>query len=154
MRVRRTLLTASVVAALACAAAASGASGATVELHSTGGLYSEYTFLVDSGGYTLYTFSKDKGSTRRRSRDRCQRIKGCAEGWPPLVVTEAPTAGPGVDPMLLSTLTLRNGSKQVTYAGRPLYTNAGDPPYEIYYFGFREFRGFWYGLTAAGVQIH
>jgi predicted lipoprotein with Yx(FWY)xxD motif len=149
MRRRRVLLVGLVVAALGSGSAAGAASGATVELHSTGGVYG-YEFLVDSGGYTLYTFTKDKGSTTKKSRERCQRIKGCTEGWPPFVVTETPTAGPGVNPMLLSTITLRNGSKQATYAGRPLYTNAGDGPFEIYYFGVREFRGRWYGLNALG----
>lgn len=149
MRRRHVLLTGLVVAALGYGSAASAASAATVELHATGG----YEFLVNSGGYTLFTFSKDKGSMTKKPRDRCQHIKGCTEGWPPLVVTEAPTAGAGVNPMLLSTMTLRNGSKQVSYAGRPLYTNAGDPPFETYYFGFKEFKGFWHGLNAMGGTI-
>ncbi len=48
---------------------------------------------------------------------------------------------------------LRNGSQQVTYAGRPLYTNLEEEPFEIYYFGTKEFRGHWDGMNAAGGMI-
>lgn len=152
MKRRHTLVTSMVIAALGFGVTAGSASAATVELHQSGGLYG-YEFLVASSGLTLYTFSKDKGSTTKKTREKCQRIKGCTENWPPLIVTEAPTAGAGVNPSLLGTITLRNGWQQVTYAGRPLYTNLEEEPFEIYYFGTKEFRGHWDGMTATGGMI-
>ena len=152
MKRHHALVTSLVIAALGFAVPAGTASAETVELHNSGGYYG-YQFLVASSGLTLYTFSKDKGSTKKKTTERCQRIKGCPENWPPLIVTEAPTAGEGVNPMLLSTITLKNGEKQVTYAGRALYTNLGEAPFEVYYFGTKEFKGKWYGLTATGAMI-
>jgi predicted lipoprotein with Yx(FWY)xxD motif len=155
MKRRYILLSAVLVVAIGYATPANAqprarkASGATVELGFAGGVYG-FHFLVNSAGYTLYQYSKD-----HRSHDKCQRVKGCTTGWPPLTVTEAPTAGPGVNPALLSTITLRkSGLKQVTYAGHPLYTNSADAaPGEIYYFGFKEFRGNWFGVNESGERI-
>lgn len=122
------------------------ASGATVEVHET--IYGT-TILVDSSGFTLYEFSRDS-----RRRDRCEKISGCPGVWPPLEVSGSPTAGPGVNAALLSTITLPGGASQVSYAGHPLYTHPADPgPAETYYFGAKEFKGHWYGLTAAGKKL-
>jgi predicted lipoprotein with Yx(FWY)xxD motif len=73
--------------------------------------------LVDSGGFTLYLFDKDQGTTTACSGQ-------CAANWPPLVA-EAPTAGEGVDQTLLGTA---DGIEpnQVTYNGHLLYYFAGD----------------------------
>ena len=145
---RRHILLAGVLAVAIAYAPGASASGATVELHPAEGIYG-FSFLVNSAGFTVYEFSKD------HMRDKCQRIRGCTTVWPPLMVTEPPTAGPGVEQSLLGTVELRHhGGMQVTYAGHPLYTHPEDPgPGEIYYFGVKEFRGFWYGLTAAGQKI-
>lgn len=126
--------------------AARKASGATVEVLES--LYGS-TILVDSAGYTLYEFSKDS-----KKKDHCAKISGCTAVWPPLAVSGAPTAGPGVNAALLSTITLPGGASQVTYAGRPLYTHPADPgPGDTYYFGIKEFKGRWYGLNAAGQKL-
>jgi predicted lipoprotein with Yx(FWY)xxD motif len=152
MKRRHALVTSLAIAALGFGVTAGTASAATVELHPSGGIYG-YEYLVASSGLTLYTFTKDKGSMTKKTHEKCQRIKHCTENWPPLTVTEAPTAGAGVNPALLGTIMLRNGSQQVTYAGRPLYTNLGEAPFEIYYFGTKEFRGNWDGMNAAGGMI-
>lgn len=73
------------------------------------------TYLTDSQGRTLYVFMADKpnaGST-------C--YGACAEAWPPLLVQGELKAGPGVDASLLGTVTRKDGSRQVTYDGWPLY---------------------------------
>jgi predicted lipoprotein with Yx(FWY)xxD motif len=122
------------------------ASGATVDVHET--IYGT-TILVDSSGFTLYEFSKDS-----KKRDRCVKISGCPSVWPPLEVSGAPTAGSGVNAALLSTITLSGGASQVLYAGHPLYTHPADAgPAETYYFGAKEFRGRWYGLSATGERL-
>ena len=74
-------------------------------------------YLVDSEGRTLYLFTQDQGTTTACSG-------GCADNWPP-IVSDAPTAGDGVDPAQLGTA---DGIEpnQVTYHGHLLYYFAGD----------------------------
>ena len=45
----------------------------------------------------------------------------CANSWPPLVTSGQPKATSGVQGDLLSTIKRKDGSKQVTYNGWPLY---------------------------------
>jgi predicted lipoprotein with Yx(FWY)xxD motif len=68
--------------------------------------------LVDSSGKTVYTFDKD---TANSGKSAC--TGSCAENWPPVTVIVPDTAqGP------YSTITREDGSKQLTYKGKPLYT--------------------------------
>ncbi|MGP3987243.1 COG4315 family predicted lipoprotein [Streptomyces sp. 3N207] len=69
--------------------------------------------LVDGKGRTLYLFKKDK-----KNKSNCQG--GCAKEWPPMTVDKKARAGKGVKKSELST-TSRDGEKQVTYNGHPLY---------------------------------
>lgn len=78
--------------------------------------------LVDASGMTLYYYQQDSGGT-----SAC--TGSCATAWPPLVLTageSAPVAGSGIDPSKLGTITRSDGSIQVTYDGKPLYTYQGD----------------------------
>jgi predicted lipoprotein with Yx(FWY)xxD motif len=82
------------------------------------------TILVDGNGQTLYLFTRDE-----RNRSNC--TDRCAQIWPPLTTTGAPTAGDGAVSGLLGTITRPEGTMQVTYNGWPLYrysqdTAAGD----------------------------
>lgn len=72
------------------------------------------TMLVDGEGRSLYMFVPDD-----LGRSVC--FDRCAQAWPPLLVTGAPVAGPGVNQRLLGTSTRPEGTTQVTYAGWPLY---------------------------------
>lgn len=74
--------------------------------------------LVDGDGMTLYLFTRDEDG-----QSVCE--DACAEAWPPLL-SDAPTAGDGVDASLLGTTTRPDGATQVTYNGWPLYTWAAD----------------------------
>jgi predicted lipoprotein with Yx(FWY)xxD motif len=75
--------------------------------------------LVDSKGMTLYTYKKDTPGVSNCSG-------GCAENWPPLLVTTgSPAAGAGVTGTLASFARTDNGT-QVTYNGMPLYYFIGD----------------------------
>src|SRR4051794_12901824 len=77
------------------------------------------TFLVDAKGHTLYRWDADKGSV-----STC--TAACAQAWPPLTTTSTPKASGAVKASLLGTTKRVDGSREVTYAGHPLYTFAGD----------------------------
>jgi predicted lipoprotein with Yx(FWY)xxD motif len=77
------------------------------------------TFLVDGTGRTLYLWDADHGS-----KSTCSGA--CAQAWPPLTTTATPKAGGAVKASLLGTTKRADGSSEVTYAGHPLYTFAGD----------------------------
>ena len=66
--------------------------------------------LTDARGMTLYVFDGDKGGT-----SSCYGT--CVETWPPLKVDKSvPPAGG------FAVLTRKDGSNQLSYKGRPLYT--------------------------------
>jgi predicted lipoprotein with Yx(FWY)xxD motif len=91
------------------------AKGALVSLRNT----KLGTILVDSRGRTLYVFEKDK-----KSMSSC--YGACVAYWPPSVSAAKPRAGKGVRVSLLRTVARRDGRRQITYAGHPLYTFIGD----------------------------
>jgi predicted lipoprotein with Yx(FWY)xxD motif len=96
--------------------------------------------LVDSEGHTLYAFSGE----------RCEGA--CAKAWPPLLdETGEPQPSNGTSAARLGTVTRRDGSHQVTYAGHPLYTFAGDKqPGEANGNGQNAFGGTWSALKGDG----
>lgn len=75
--------------------------------------------LVDGDGRTLYLFTRDTDGTSACAGP-------CAEAWPPLTVDGEPVAGDGVDADDLGTITRDDGSRQVTYHGKPLYRYTPD----------------------------
>jgi predicted lipoprotein with Yx(FWY)xxD motif len=75
--------------------------------------------LVDSEGMTVYEFEPDQGST-----STC--YGSCEAEWPPVVAAGEPTAGEGAMSSALGTTKRKDGTMQVTYEGRPLYTFVGD----------------------------
>lgn len=75
--------------------------------------------LVTSSGNVLYGLTANSGT-----HDACSGP--CLAIWPPLTVTKAPLAGPGVDRSRLSTLKLSNGRRQVEYNHHLLFTFSGD----------------------------
>jgi predicted lipoprotein with Yx(FWY)xxD motif len=75
--------------------------------------------LFDGRGFVLYAFTRD------HRRSAC--YGACAKAWPPYFAPKAMfRVGPGVNRALLGTVKRRNGRRQVTYAGRPLYYYVGD----------------------------
>jgi predicted lipoprotein with Yx(FWY)xxD motif len=71
--------------------------------------------IVNGSGRTLYLFEKDK-----HGKSACSGA--CAAYWPPLLTHGKPMAAGGAMRALLGTIKRSNGSRQVTYAGHPLYT--------------------------------
>lgn len=105
------------------------------------------TVLVDSEGFTVYMFAKDKGTT-----SSC--YGGCEAAWPPVTTNEAPTGGEGAMSSQLGTTKRKDGTMQVTYAGHPLYTFVDDEsPGEANGNGSEAFGGKWSALDEAGSAV-
>ena len=81
------------------------------------------SILVGAKGRTLYRYTVD-----RKDVNRCSANATCNKYWPPLLVKAGakPTAGAGAKAAKLGTIKAKNGMRQVTYAGWPLYYFAGD----------------------------
>jgi predicted lipoprotein with Yx(FWY)xxD motif len=102
--------------------------------------------LVDSKGFTVYDFHKDKGTV-----SAC--YGACAQGWPPVLTEGNPTAGEGAMSSKLGTTQRKDGTTQVTYAGHPLYTFVEDKkPGEANGNDVSAFGGQWYALKASGEE--
>jgi predicted lipoprotein with Yx(FWY)xxD motif len=102
--------------------------------------------LVDSRGFALYDFHKDKGAT-----PSC--YGACAEAWPPLLSKGPPQAGNGAKASLLGTADRKDGTTQVTYAGHPLYGFVGDKkPGEANGNDVSAFGAEWYALMGNGEE--
>jgi predicted lipoprotein with Yx(FWY)xxD motif len=82
----------------------------TFPVNKTGGM------LVDSKGMTVYTYDKD---TARSDKSAC--YGKCAENWPPVLAVGAQPA-----PADFSTFKRADGSTQIAYKGKPLYTFVKD----------------------------
>jgi predicted lipoprotein with Yx(FWY)xxD motif len=105
------------------------------------------TFLVDGKGRTLYLFEKDK--TRK---SRCSG--SCAAAWPPLITSGKPRAKGRAKAALLGTTKRKNGSRQVTYNGHPLYRFIQDTsPGQTNGQGSHAFGAGWYVVAPSGKKI-
>jgi predicted lipoprotein with Yx(FWY)xxD motif len=102
--------------------------------------------LADANGRTLYLFEKDTGAT-----STCNGA--CASVWPPLTAGTA-KAGTGVTAAELGTTKRSDGKTEITYAGHPLYTYAGDQkPGDVQGQGLDQFGAEWYVLAPDGHTI-
>ena len=85
----------------------------------------EGEFLVAGNGFSLYLFKQDRqGTGAVEPTMTC--FDDCLATWPPLLVDEDPVGTGNVRAELLGTMTLPDGSRQVTYNGWPLYFFAED----------------------------
>lgn len=119
------------LAVLAAAAAGCGSSSSTTSqtkssapaVSSSGSVSVKSSALgpivVDGSGRTLYMFAKDTAG-----KSNCSG--SCASIWPPFATTGAPSAGKGVTASKLTVIMRPDGSRQVVYAGHPLYRYSGD----------------------------
>jgi predicted lipoprotein with Yx(FWY)xxD motif len=124
-------------------AAGASSTSATVDVHTNNGT----SVLTDSAGRALYLFGSDTST-----KSTCSGA--CATAWPPLTAKGAPTAGPGAKAADLATITRPGGTKQVTYAGHPLYYFAGDnAPGQTNGEASTAFGAPWYLLAPSGQQI-
>jgi predicted lipoprotein with Yx(FWY)xxD motif len=125
-------------------AAISGESGAptlTVRSSSYGRV------LFDARGHVVYAFTRDA-----RGRSTCYRA--CAKAWPPYIAKGALNPGGGISRALLGRTSRRDGRRQVTYAGRPLYYYVGDTkPGQILCQNVAEFGGTWRVVRPSGKLV-
>jgi predicted lipoprotein with Yx(FWY)xxD motif len=93
--------------------------------------------LVDRSGRALYLFTRE-----RTARSAC--YGACARAWPPYLAHGRLRAGRGLRRSLLRTTRRRDGGRQVTYAGHPLYYYVGDRDAgQVLCQNVREFGGDW-----------
>jgi predicted lipoprotein with Yx(FWY)xxD motif len=141
-----TIVAGTLAAALALATPAlssSAADRATVTVH--GSKYGR--ILFDGRGFALYAFTRD-----RAGRSAC--TGACAKAWPPYVVELRPKAGTGATASLLGTIRRGNGSRQVTYAGKPLYYYVGDrEALQVLCQNVSEFGGLWLVVRPSGATV-
>jgi predicted lipoprotein with Yx(FWY)xxD motif len=146
MNPRRIALAAAVLAALALAAQALAASSPTVSLRSSA--YGK--ILVNSKGFTLYLWAKDKP-------DKSACSGACLSVWPFVIVSGKPTAGPGVAASKLGTIAVKVGGKtekELTYDKHPLYTFVSDVKAGIVSGeGNTSFGAPWWVVSASGSAI-
>jgi predicted lipoprotein with Yx(FWY)xxD motif len=103
--------------------------------------------LFDGRGFALYAFTHDP-----RGRTTCSGA--CARAWPPYLARGALRAGRGARASLLATIRRTDGSRQVTYGGRPLYYYAGDRKAgQILCQNVSEFGGLWLVLRGGGALV-
>ena len=86
---------------------------------------SEYgPMLFDVRRQAIYIFENDP-----KGKSVC--YGECATAWPPVLTRGKPKAGKRVKSSLLGTIRRRDGKRQVTYAGKPLYFYAHEDPGEV-----------------------
>jgi predicted lipoprotein with Yx(FWY)xxD motif len=76
--------------------------------------------VLTADGVTVYVYTKDP-----RGATVCYDL--CAMDWPPVLVTHTPAVAAPL-PGRLGSVSRRDGTRQLTYDGHPLYRYIEDPP--------------------------
>lgn len=92
--------------------------------------------LADGRGQAVYVFDKET-----TSKPGCHGA--CAKAWPPVLSEGRPVAGRGASARLLGTTRRRDGKRQVTVDGKPLYSYVHDTPGRVLCHDVQEFGGLW-----------
>jgi len=103
--------------------------------------------LFDGRGFVLYAFTRDKNG-----RSSC--YGACTKAWPVYYAKAALRAGTGIKRSLIGTAKRRDGRRQITYAGRPLYYYVGDTKAgQIRCQNVVEFGGTWLVVRPSGKLV-
>jgi predicted lipoprotein with Yx(FWY)xxD motif len=136
------------LAVVVLAVAASGVARAAVRPTLTVRSSSYGAILFDGRGRALYAFTRD----RRGGPSRC--YGACARAWPVYFAGGRLAAGKGVKRSLIGTVRRRDGRRQITYNGRPLYyyvrdTRAGQVSCQ----NVAEYGGTWLVMHPGGALV-
>ena len=99
--------------------------------------------LFDGRNRALYAFTHDRPGT-------VTCYGACAAAWPPYIVRGTPRAGGGAAGSLLATTRRKDGSRQLTYAGKPLYYYLHDGRGQVLCQAARQYGGLWLVLRPSG----
>lgn len=125
-------------------AASGDAAGRTLTVRST--RYGR--ILFDGRNRVLYAFTRD----RRGGPSRC--YGACAGAWPVYYSKGTVVrAGDGVKKALIGTTRRRDGRRQFTYNGWPLYYYAHEGPGEVRCQNVDEFGGLWLVIRPSGALV-
>ena len=131
------------VLALAPAAMSRGSAAPTLTVKSS----SFGRVLFDGRGYVLYAFTRDKNGG-----SAC--YGACAKAWPVYYAKGTLRAGTGIKRSLIGTTKRRDGRRQITYAGRPLYYYVGDKSAgQVSCQNVAEFGGTWLVVRPSGALV-
>lgn len=129
----------------AAAGGGGGNSGSAVTIEAHSGPMG--TFLTDSSGKSLYMFAKDSATA-----SNCTST--CIIYWPPLETSGAVHTSGSASMSKVTTITRSDGSKQVVYAGHPLYYYKNDTsPGQTSGEGSNNFGAKWWLLAPSGQPI-
>jgi predicted lipoprotein with Yx(FWY)xxD motif len=104
--------------------------------------------LFAGNGRVLYGFTRD----RRGGPSQC--YGACARAWPVYFAgRQTLRAGAGVKRSMIGTVRRRDGRRQITYNGWPLYYYAHEGPGEIKCQNVDEFGGLWLVVRPSGALV-
>jgi len=104
--------------------------------------------LFDGRGRVLYAFTRE----RRGGPSRC--YGACAAAWPVYFSKRTGVrAGAGVKKSMIGTIRRRDGRRQYTYNGWPLYYHAHEGPGEVKCQNVDEFGGLWLVVRPGGTLV-
>ena len=103
--------------------------------------------LFAGNGRVVYGFTRD----RRNGPSQC--YGDCAAAWPVYYAKGTLKAGTGVKQSLLGTTRRRNGRRQVTYNGWPLYYYAHEKAGEVKCQNVETHGGTWLVVRPAGTLV-
>jgi predicted lipoprotein with Yx(FWY)xxD motif len=102
--------------------------------------------LADGRGQAVYLFDREKSS-----KPEC--YGACARAWPPVLTKGRPVSGKGAGAARLGTTRRRNGKRQVTVEGRPVYYYVDDAPGRVLCHNVLEFGGLWLVVRPDGSPV-
>jgi predicted lipoprotein with Yx(FWY)xxD motif len=103
--------------------------------------------LFAGNGRVVYAFTRD----RRNGPSRC--YGGCAAAWPVYFAKGTLKAGAGAKRSLIGTTRRRDGRRQVTYNGWPLYYYAHEKAGEVKCQNVETHGGTWLVVRPAGTLV-
>jgi predicted lipoprotein with Yx(FWY)xxD motif len=105
------------------------------------------SILFAGNGRVVYGFTRDK----RNGPSQC--YGDCAAAWPVYYARGTLTAGAGVKKSLLGTVKRRDGRRQVTYNGWPLYYYAHEKAGEVKCQNVETHGGTWLVVRPSGALV-